>query len=138
MKKILIIEDQPVMRANVAELLELEGYTALQAEDGQVGLTIAHSERPDLVLCDIMMPGLDGLGVLQAMRSDANLKHVPFIFLTARGERVDLRNGMNLGADDYLIKPVDRKDLLAAVESRLRRQQLKAAERADFDNGAPL
>ncbi len=122
MKKIVVIEDQPAMRANVCELLTLEGYRAIPAADGLAGIALARQEKPDLILCDIMMPGCDGLAVLAALRADPALANVPFIFLTARGERPDVRTGMNLGADDYLIKPVGSHELLAAVAARFERQ----------------
>ncbi|MBS0658876.1 MAG: response regulator transcription factor [Verrucomicrobia bacterium] len=123
-KKILIIEDQPTMRRNVALMLELEGYTTCTAENGRLGLELARRERPDLVLCDVMMPECDGYAVVEAFRAEADFAHTPFIFLTARADRQDIRLGMNLGADDYLTKPVVRDDLLAAVQSRLARAEL--------------
>ncbi|MCB1205209.1 MAG: response regulator, partial [Verrucomicrobiae bacterium] len=102
MKTILIIEDQPDMRENLVTILSMEGYEALQASDGESGLAIALEEKPDLVLCDVMMPGKDGHDVLESMRRSPSIGGTPFIFLTARGEKQDLRAGMNLGADDYL------------------------------------
>src|SRR5262245_15862779 len=114
MKTILLIEDEPQMLRNVLRMLELEGYRALGAEDGEAGVALALKERPDLILCDISMPGMDGHGVLTRLREEPALATVPFLFLTARGERGDLRAGMNLGADDYLVKPVTADDLLAA------------------------
>ncbi len=106
MKKILIIEDEPEMRRNLATVLRLEKYQPVTAENGRQGVELARAENPDLILCDVMMPGLDGFGVLQALREDAKLALIPFVFLTAKGEKDDLRSGMNLGADDYLTKPV--------------------------------
>ncbi len=120
-KKILVIEDQAPMRRNLALLLELEGYQVGSAENGRLGLEMARRDRPDLIICDVMMPELDGYGVVQALRSDPEFTHTPFIFLTARGDKADIRVGMNFGADDYLTKPVVREDLLAAVETRLAR-----------------
>lgn len=122
-KKILIIEDQPTMRRNVALMLQLEGYETCTAENGRLGLELARRERPDLVLCDVMMPELDGYGVVEQLREDEAFANTPFIFLTARADRQDVRMGMNLGADDYLTKPVVRDDLLAAVQSRLQRAE---------------
>jgi DNA-binding NarL/FixJ family response regulator len=122
MKTILIIEDQPDMRENIATILEMEGYALLTADDGKEGLAIAREEKPDLILCDVMMPGLDGHGVLAALRDDRTVAGTPFIFLTAKGEKRDQRTGMNLGADDYLTKPVTATDLLAAVSARLDRE----------------
>jgi len=140
MKKILIIEDDPEMRRNLATVLRLEKYCPATAENGQAGLELARRETPDLILCDVMMPGLDGYGVLQALRADHKLALVPFVFLTARGEKDDLRSGMNLGADDYLTKPVPKTELLAAIEVRLRRseQQAKREFKPDFSSYEPL
>src|SRR5436190_1518774 len=119
MKKILIIEDHPPMRENLVLMLEMEGFKPLSAADGRTGVEIALSELPDLILCDVMMPDLDGYGVLQALREDPRTATIPFIFVTAKGEKLDQRAGMNLGADDYLVKPVDREDLLSAITARL-------------------
>lgn len=139
-KRILIIEDEPEMRRNLAMILRLEGFHPLTAENGRVGLRLASSEKPDLILCDVMMPELDGHGVLSALRSEPSTKSIPFIFLTARGEKPDIRNGMNLGADDYLTKPVAKADLLAAIGSRLKRiSQLSTTEfNPNFDSHLPL
>lgn len=120
--KILVIEDEPQMLSNLLTVLRAERYTAFGAPDGQRGLELARRETPDVILCDITMPGLDGFSVLEQLRGTAVTAPVPFIFLTARGERTDVRAGMNLGADDYLTKPVRIDDLLAAVEARLTRQ----------------
>ncbi|GEP44134.1 response regulator transcription factor [Brevifollis gellanilyticus] len=135
-KKILIIEDQAPMRRNVALMLELEGYKTCTAENGRVGVEVARQEKPDLVLCDVMMPELDGYGVVQALREDDNFANTPFIFLTAKSDRSDVRIGMNFGADDYLTKPVVRDDLLAAVQTRLARAealQERMAESGGFN-----
>jgi DNA-binding NarL/FixJ family response regulator len=123
MKKILLIEDQPQMRRNIATILEMEGFEVVLAEHGRRGVELAGSAAPDLILCDVMMPELDGYGVLKAVRENKATSTIPFVFLTAKGEKTDLRAGMNLGADDYLAKPVAREDLLAAVQARLDRQQ---------------
>lgn len=120
-KKILIIEDQAPMRRNVALMLELEGYKTCVAENGRVGIEVARKEQPDLILCDVMMPEIDGYGVVQALREEPAFANTPFIFLTAKIDRADVRIGMNFGADDYLTKPVVREDLLAALETRLAR-----------------
>ena len=122
-KKILLIEDHAQMRENLILMLEMEGFCVVWAEQGLRGLELARSEAPDLILCDVMMPGLDGHGVLQALRAEPATATIPFIFLTAKGEKLDQRAGMNLGADDYLVKPVGKEDLLAAISSRLQRQQ---------------
>jgi DNA-binding NarL/FixJ family response regulator len=138
-KRILIIEDEPEMRRNLAMILRLEGYQPLTAENGRVGLDLAASEKPGLILCDVMMPELDGYGVLRALRADETTRSTPFIFLTARGEKPDVRSGMNLGADDYLTKPVGKADLLAAITSRLNRVgQIVADVKPNFDSYAPL
>lgn len=120
--KILVIEDEPQMLTNLLTVLRAERFTALGAADGFTGLEMARSERPDLILCDIMMPGLDGYGVLERLRHGPEMAVVPFIFLTARDDHSDIRLGMNLGADDYLTKPVRIDDMLAAVNARLARQ----------------
>jgi DNA-binding NarL/FixJ family response regulator len=140
MKKILIIEDEPEMRRNLATVLRLEKYLPLTAENGRVGVELAKKEQPDLILCDVMMPGLDGFGVLQALREDERLALVPFVFLTAKGEKEDLRSGMNFGADDYLTKPVGKADLLKAIEARLQRseQQARRDFKPDFSSPQPL
>lgn len=117
--KILVIEDVHALRSDMIEMLRLEGFDVAGAENGVVGLEMAQEFQPDLVLCDIMMPVLDGYGVLQGMRSEPNLRTVPFIFLTAKSDRTDVRRGMGLGADDYLTKPVENEELLAAIRARL-------------------
>ncbi|MBX3747677.1 MAG: response regulator transcription factor [Verrucomicrobiae bacterium] len=121
MKRILVIEDQAPMLRNLALLLEFEGYRVLTASDGREGLEVARRDKPDLVICDVMMPELDGFGVVRALRAEDETADIPFIFLTARGERADVRTGMNEGADDYLTKPVIREELLEAVATRLAR-----------------
>ena len=140
MKKILVIEDEPEMRRNITALLRYQGYEPIAAEDGRKGLEAARRERPDLILCDVMMPELDGYGLLQALQQDLELTLIPFIFLTAKGEKDDLRSGMNLGADDYLTKPVAHADLIHAIEARLRRceQQAKREFKPDFSSAEPL
>src|SRR6187200_1160839 len=140
MKKILVIEDEPEMRRNITTLLRYYDYEPIAAENGRVALELARREKPDLILCDVMMPELDGYGVLQALQSDASLARIPFIFLTAKGEKDDLRSGMNLGADDYLTKPVANADLIQAIETRLRRseQQVKREFKPDFSSFEPL
>jgi CRP-like cAMP-binding protein/DNA-binding NarL/FixJ family response regulator len=121
MKTILLIEDNDAIRENTAEILELAGYRVMTAENGKLGVELALANRPDLIICDIMMPVLDGYGVLHIVNKNPQLSGIPFIFLTAKSERVDLRKGMELGADDYLTKPFDDTELLSAVESRLNR-----------------
>lgn len=119
MKKILVIEDEPSVRNNLLRLLNAEGFQTLSAEDGNEGIQLAQSQAPDLILCDIMMPEMTGFDVLQVLRSDAQTNTIPFIFLTAKADRSDLRQGMLLGADDYLTKPFTRLELLAAIATRL-------------------
>jgi DNA-binding NarL/FixJ family response regulator len=140
MKKILVIEDEPEMRRNIAALLRFNDYQPVAAENGVDGVEAAHREKPDLILCDVMMPKMDGYGVLQALQKDAVLARIPFVFLTAKGEKDDLRDGMNLGADDYLTKPVASADLIQAIETRLRRsdQQGKREFTPDFSSFEPL
>lgn len=148
MKKILVIDDHEPMRRNLTMILEMEGFKPLSAENGRKGLEVARKEKPDLVLCDITMPEMDGYAVLQALRDNKETAPVPFIFLTARGEKLDVRVGMNYGADDYLTKPVGHEELLAAIAARLERkrtfddhtqQQLANVKLApDFSSSAPL
>lgn len=119
MKKILLIEDDTVLRENTTELLELSNYAVITAPNGLVGVNVAKSDLPDIIVCDIMMPKLDGYGVLQALSKNEDTKHIPFIFLSAKTELKDVRKGMNLGADDYITKPFNEIDLISAIESRL-------------------
>ncbi len=121
MKTLLLIEDNEALRENTAEILELARYRVITAENGKVGVEKALQTRPDLVICDVMMPELDGYGVLHIFSKTPQLARVPFIFLTAKADRADVRKGMELGADDYLTKPFDDTELLTAIESRLRR-----------------
>ncbi len=140
MKKILVVEDEPEMRRNLTTILRLEKFHPLPAENGRAGVELAKKEKPDLILCDVMMPGLDGYGVIAALRGNAETVTIPFIFLTAKGEKPDIRAGMNLGADDYLTKPVAKADLLAAIRSRLERasQQTVPEFKPNFDSAKPL
>jgi DNA-binding NarL/FixJ family response regulator len=140
MKKILVIEDEPEMRRNLTTILRLEKFQPLAAENGRVGVELARKEKPDVILCDVMMPELDGYGVIAALRAEAETVTIPFIFLTAKGEKPDIRAGMNLGADDYLTKPVGKADLLAAIRSRLERaaQQSTPEFKPNFDSPKPL
>ncbi|HEY9048854.1 MAG TPA: response regulator [Ohtaekwangia sp.] len=125
MKKILLIEDNPEVRENTQEILSLANYDVVTAENGKVGVDIAQREKPDLIICDIMMPELDGYGVLHILNKKPDTAGIPFIFLTAKTEKTDIRKGMNLGADDYLTKPFDDTDLLNAIEARLRKNQMQ-------------
>src|SRR6201996_281595 len=139
-RKILVIEDEPEMRRNLTTVLRLEKFQALPAENGRIGVELAKKEKPDLILCDVMMPELDGYGVIAALRATAQTVTIPFIFLTAKGEKPDIRAGMNVGADDYLTKPVAKPDLLAAIRSRLERaaQQAVPAFKPNFASARPL
>ncbi len=123
MKKILIIEDNADVRENLAEILVLGGYEAVTAENGKAGVEKALESPPDLILCDIMMPELDGYGVLHILSRQAKTVDVPFIFLTAKAEKDDFRKGMSLGADDYITKPFDDMALLQTVEARLKKSE---------------
>jgi CRP-like cAMP-binding protein len=120
--KVLIIEDNKDIRENVVEILELAGYEAYEAMNGKAGIELAVNHLPDIILCDIMMPELDGYGVLYMLNKNPDTAAIPFIFLTAKAERVDLRKGMEMGADDYLTKPFDDMDLLNAIETRLKKK----------------
>jgi len=129
MKSILLIEDNEDLRENTAEILELSNFSVHTAENGKIGVRKAKELLPDLIICDIMMPELDGFGVLFALSKDPATENIPFIFLTAKSERVDIRKGMNLGADDYLVKPFDEMELLDAIETRLKKSEKIFAER---------
>jgi CRP-like cAMP-binding protein/CheY-like chemotaxis protein len=124
-KKALIIEDNNDIRENIVEILELAGYTVFAANNGKAGVELAISNLPDIILCDIMMPELDGYGVLYLLNKKPETAAIPFIFLTAKAERVDLRKGMEMGADDYLTKPFDDIELLNAIESRLKKKEIQ-------------
>jgi DNA-binding response OmpR family regulator len=121
MKKILVIEDNEEVRENIAEILELSDFKVLQANDGKAGVALALKECPDVIICDIMMPELDGYGVLHLLSKHKETYGIPFIYLTAKSEKADFRKGMELGADDYITKPFDGTELLKAVEIRLRK-----------------
>jgi DNA-binding response OmpR family regulator len=121
MKTILLIEDNTDIRENAAEILSLSNYKVITAENGKIGLEIALKEKPDLIICDIMMPLLDGYGVLHALQRNEDTALIPFIFLTAKTERKEVRTGMEMGADDYITKPFEGAELLKAVDGRLRK-----------------
>ncbi len=123
MKKILIIEDNDEVRENLEEILDLYGYETDAAEDGKVGVEKALRNPPDLILCDIMMPELDGFGTLNILSRKPATADIPFIFLTAKSEKEDFRRGMNLGADDYVTKPFYKDELLQVIETRLRKSE---------------
>jgi DNA-binding NarL/FixJ family response regulator len=145
MKTILVIEDETETRENLVLMLEMEGFKPLSARNGREGVTVAKREKPDLILCDVSMPQLDGYGVLEALRADEATVSIPFIFLTAKGDKKDLRTGMNLGADDYLTKPASAEEVLAAIRSRLERHNekeqaamAKVELTPNFDSPKPL
>lgn len=138
MKTILVIEDEPAMRSNLRDILELEGFQSVLAANGREGVAAVQRELPDLILCDVLMPEMNGHEVLAALRADAKTAKIPFVFLTAKGEHADIRAGMNLGADDYLVKPVRVDDLLDAINARLERAQQHGGVKADFSSSAPL
>lgn len=123
MKKILIVEDHPDVRENLMEILELAGYQVVEAANGKEGVKQARDESPDLIICDIMMPELDGYGVLRILSQDPATAGIPFIFLTAKAEKSDRRRGMSLGADDYLVKPFEELELLDAVTARFEKKE---------------
>ena len=125
MKKILLIEDNPDVRENTAEILSLANYEVVSAENGKIGVELAQREKPDIIICDIMMPELDGYGVIHILSKKPETAGIPFIFLTAKTEKSDIRKGMDLGADDYLTKPFDDTELLNAVEARLRKSAMQ-------------
>lgn len=122
MTKILVIEDEELVRENLLDLLEAENFDTISAANGKIGLNLAISEIPDLILCDMMMPEIDGYGVLTALRQEPATATIPFIFLTAKSAKADFRQGMDMGADDYLTKPFTRAELLSAIVNRLERQ----------------
>ena len=124
MKKVLIIEDDQIMRENTAEILELSQFEVSTAKNGKEGCKLAQKILPDLIICDIMMPELDGYGVIHILSKDPLTAAIPFIFLTAKAEKSDMRKGMELGADDYLTKPFEDTDLLNAIEARFRKNDL--------------
>lgn len=142
MKHILIIEDHAPMRRSLETVLEMEGFRVSAAENGRIGVASALATPPDLILCDIQMPELDGHGVLRSLRADTRTQLIPLIFLTAWGERHDVRAGMSAGADDYLVKPVNRQELLDAVRIRLAREDLRHQSgggfNPDFTSPVPL
>ena len=128
MKTILLIEDNEEMRENTAEILELDKYKVLTAKNGKIGVELAQKNKIDLIICDVMMPVLDGYGVLHLLSKDPETASVPFIFLTAKAERTDFRKGMEMGADDYITKPFDDIELLKAVASRLKKNEILRTE----------
>ena len=135
MKRILLIEDNFDVRENTAEILQLAGYHVVTAQNGKEGVEAAQKELPDLIVCDIMMPVLDGYGVLHMLSKNPETAAVPFIFLTAKTERGDMRKGMEMGADDYITKPFEEIELLNAIESRLKKSDAFKREFASSQEG---
>jgi serine/threonine protein kinase/ActR/RegA family two-component response regulator len=123
MTKVLVIEDDPAIRANIVDLLEIEGFETVQASNGRAGVDTFRREQPDLVICDLKLPELDGFGVLEALRNEPSHGDTPFIFLSAHAERAQIRQGMKLGADDYIPKPFTSRELLDAISGRLARHE---------------
>jgi CRP/FNR family transcriptional regulator, polysaccharide utilization system transcription regulator len=130
-KQILIIEDNPEVRENVQEILELAGYHVQVAPNGKVGVEMAQQQVPDLILCDVMMPELDGYGVLRILSAEPRTASIPFVFLTAKSEKDDFRKGMGMGADDYIAKPFDDEELIHSIQLRIKKTEIlnKAFER---------
>jgi DNA-binding response OmpR family regulator len=122
-RKILIIEDNEDIREGTAEVLDLAGYETYTAANGKIGIDLALKHIPDVILCDVMMPELDGYGVLYLLQKNSKTTNIPFIFMTAKADRADMRKGMEMGADDYLTKPFDDLELFNAIESRLKKKQ---------------
>lgn len=135
MKKILLIEDHAEMRENITEILELANYKVVTAPNGKDGIKLAQHEMPDLIICDIMMPELDGYGVLHVLSKNDTTVHIPFIFLTAKAEKDDYKKGMVMGADAYLTKPLDDVELLSAIETRLRKSEILKRDFANTSEG---
>src|SRR6185437_10007095 len=127
MRRLLVIDDHDDIRENIAEILTLAGYEVYTAENGKKGVEAALKLNPELVICDIMMPELDGYGVLHLLRKNEATMNTPFIFLTAKTERIDFRKGMEMGADDYITKPFDDIELLNAIETRLSKNEKQKA-----------
>jgi len=128
MKKILLIEDNQYVRENTAEILELESYDVFTAENGKVGLEMAHKHIPDIIICDIMMPGLDGYDVFKSLSKNPKTASIPFIYLTEKSEKAEIRKGMNLGVDDYLTKPFEEYELLKVLNCRLKKNDFLKKE----------
>lgn len=120
MIKILVIEDEAILRANTVQILKFEDFHALEAENGLIGVHLAQEQIPDLILCDIMMPKLDGYGVIVALRQNPNTAKIPLILTTAKASKADLSQGMELGADDFLLKPFTSEQLLTAIDTCLK------------------
>src|SRR5690348_15049977 len=136
MKRILVIDDNTNIRENTAEILSLAGYETFTAENGKRGVEIAIKEIHDLIVCDIMTQELDGYGVLHLLKKNMSTEQIPFIFLTAKTERMDFRKGMEMGADDYITKPFDDLELLRAIEIRMKKSEIIQASYTPDEKGA--
>jgi len=136
MRRLLVIDDHNDIRENIAEILTLAGYEVFTAPNGKRGVETALKEKPELIVCDIMMPELDGYGVLHLLRKNESTLDTPFIFLTARTERSDFRKGMEMGADDYITKPFDDIELLNAIEIRIKKQDVLHGKYSSDEKGA--
>lgn len=135
MTKILIIEDDIVLRDNTAELLELSDFEVIKASNGKEGLKLAKTKMPDIIVCDIMMPQMDGYEVLEELAKNTKTKYIPFIFLSAKTEHQDIRKGMNMGADDYITKPFTEDELISAIKSRLAKAEILQERRQEDFSG---
>ncbi|MGD1901680.1 MAG: response regulator [Geitlerinemataceae cyanobacterium] len=134
MKTIVVIEDEQALLKNVVRILKAEGYNSVGAENGKAGVELVRSELPDLVVCDIMMPEMDGYQVLEALQDTPQTALIPFIFLTAKTERSDMRQGIELGADDYLTKPFETDELIGAIEARFRKSERVKARMVELND----
>jgi CheY-like chemotaxis protein len=134
MKRVLLIEDDVILRENTAELLELSNFNVITAPNGKIGIETAKQHLPDIIVCDIMMPEIDGYGVLEALSKDMDTRHIPFIFLSAKTEHKDVRKGMDLGADDYITKPFTEDELITSIDSRLAKVAILNEEREQQKN----
>ncbi|CAM1359897.1 Transcriptional regulator [Tenacibaculum sediminilitoris] len=134
MKKVLLIEDDVILRENTSELLELSNYEVITASNGKIGLDKAIKVLPDIIVCDILMPEMDGYSVFQELTKHNTTKHIPFVFLSAKTERQDIRKGMNMGADDYLTKPFNEEELINTIESRIAKATILKEEREMSQN----
>jgi len=134
MKTIVVIEDEKVLLKNIVRILSAEGYNSMGAENGQAGIDLVRSQLPDLVICDIMMPELDGYQVLEELQNTPQTALIPFVFLTAKTERSDVRQGIELGADDYLTKPFEADELIGAIEARFRKSERVKARLGELND----
>ncbi len=135
MSKILVIEDNTEVRENLVEILELSNYEVVSAENGKIGIEKAIEHVPDIILCDVMMPVLDGYGVMKILSKNPKINHIPLIYLTAKAEKADFRKGMSLGAEDYITKPFDDVELIEAIETRLKKAERIQNTFDDTDEG---